>query len=157
MRKIFTSTAVVVGFSVWSGISAADYCSEARKTPLKAGDVITDIYWSDADSGRANRVCFRNANADAAETGGIGSWGGAQCEAERVIGYASKAWVIEETGGKDIVVGDIFGFDRHDRQVVSFIIDGQDWNETAIDAGVYKSWVFKHGKPLTPKPNYCQE
>jgi len=83
--------------------------------------------------------------------------GGAQCEAERVIGYASKAWVIEETRGKEIVVRETFGFDGYDRQVISFIIDGKDGNETAIDAGVYKSWVFKLGKPLTPKPNYCQE
>ena len=73
---------VVVGWS-----HASDYCRKQRVNPLQVGDVITSIYWSDSDSGRANGVCFRMKDVDGAETGPVGSWGGAKCEAERVIGF----------------------------------------------------------------------
>ena len=61
-----------------------DVTSEAVYT-LSVGDVVTDLYSSDGDSGRANRVKFRLADIDAPETGGVGAPGGAKCEAEREL------------------------------------------------------------------------
>jgi len=136
-------------------VSASEYCKSMRQNPLEVGDVISDIYWSDADSGRANKVCFRVANADAAETGPIGSFGGAKCEKEREVGYQSKAYAIERARGTRMVVTGLHGFDNYDRQMIDMSSDGLDWVDVGLSAGIYKRWIFKNGRKTMPKPLYC--
>lgn len=120
-------------------------------SPLRVGDVIETLYWSDADSGTANGVCFRYANKDAAETGPIGSWGGAKCEEERKTGYQAKSDMIAVTRGKRVVVSDIHGFDRYYRQLVQFYVDGEDLGALAIDEGILHNWPFFRGRALKPR------
>ena len=131
-------------------------CQKSSKVPLKAGDQITSIYFSDADSGRANGVCFRYYNIDAAETGPVGTRGGAQCEQERDKGLKDKSWMINQTNGHYLVVTAVYGFDRYHRQLIEIDINGETLGELALSKGIYFSWRHKGGRPLEPKPQYCE-
>jgi len=157
MFKVFNGTILIFFIFAISAFAANDdYCAEARKSPLRIGDVINKIYWSDADSGRVNGVCFRLANVDAPETGYVGGRGGAECEHERKIGFVAKSKTISMTKTGDIRVLDTYGFDHYNRQILSLEVKGQEWAATGLSAGIYKSWEFRNGKALEPKPDFCQ-
>jgi len=133
----------------------SDYCAAGAHAPLYAGEPIERIYWSDADSGIANGVCFRIKDFDAAETGHVGSPGGAKCEQERQSGYESKAKIVQITKGQTLIVSGVYGFDKYSRQIISFNLNNQDLAETAQEMGVYHHWPFFKGRALKAKPNYC--
>ena len=116
---------------------------------------ITQIYWSDGDSGRLDKQKFRLANIDAPETGSQKQRGGAKCEAEREIGYDAKAFIVEFTRGKEIKIIRDFGEDRYDRLVVDLSADGIDVAQAGIDAGHLKPWPHKNGRALASKPDWC--
>ena len=144
-----------MSFVACSAVQASDYCAQARQHPLKVGDKIERLYWSDADSGRANGVCFRMKDLDAPETGGVGMRGGAKCKYERKLGYHAKAHIKDVTSQSDIYVTGESGFDKYNRQVLAMSVNGSDLRSRGIEDGVYKSWVFKNGRALWPKPDYC--
>ena len=75
----------------------------------------TEIYWSDGDSGRIDGMKFRLANVDAPETGGVGARGGAKCEAERVLGYVAKEFVVQLTRTEPLEITTTYGKDRYGR------------------------------------------
>lgn len=155
MHKILGFLGALSMFSVFGVVSANEYCAEARRSPLKVGDVIERIYWSDADSGRANGVCFSKANINAPETGAVGLRGGAKSEAERRLGFRAKSDVIDLTKERVSVVSDIFGFDQYDRQVISIEVEGLSLTKRGLEEGIYKSWPFRNGRALSPKPDHC--
>ena len=157
MGKFLALLILSITFAGVYAAASEDYCAEARKAPLRIGDRISVLYWSDADSGRANGVCFRLGDVDAAETGGVGSRGGAECEAERKLGFEAKAETIWRTKHRNVVVSGSNGFDRYNRQVVAFSVDSRDWATVGKELGIYKSWVFKNGKATHAKPDYCQQ
>jgi|GEM_PF-1100185 len=127
---------------------------------LSVGDVVTDLYWSDGDSGRANGLKFRLADIDAPETGGVGARGGAECEAERELGFAAKAFVVELTrtgraGDAVVVVTDTANVDRYGRQVLGLSVDGEPLDALGIEAGHYGAWPHRKGRAQSPKPDWC--
>lgn len=74
---------------------------------------ITEIYWSDADSGRINGARFRLSDIDAPETGGVGAAiGGAKCEKERERGFAAKEFIVELTRSADLKISATYGYDK---------------------------------------------
>ena len=92
------------------GILFLASCSQAPVVPDIETDLIKikSIYWSDGDSGRitfasGETISFRINDRDAPETGGVGAAiGGAKCEKERELGFASKGWVVEYTRGAEL-------------------------------------------------------
>ena len=94
-----------------------------------------DIYWSDGDSGRINGMKFRLANVDAPETGGVGARGGAKCEAERVLGYLAKEYMVKLTSAEPLEITAVYGKDRYGREVIDLSADGLDVAQAAIDDG----------------------
>ena len=115
----------------------------------------TSIYWSDGDSGRLGDLKFRLANIDAPETRSLNQRGGAKCEAERIIGYEAKAFLVSFTKNKEIKITGNYGEDRYDRLVVDLTADGVDVASTAITAGHIRPWPHKKGRAQTPKPDWC--
>jgi endonuclease YncB( thermonuclease family) len=113
---------------------------------------VDSIYWSDGDSGRINGVEFRLHGVDAPETGGVGAFGGAECEAERELGYEAKAAVVEYTRGKPIDITRSYGADRYGREVVDLSVDGEDLGSIMISRGAMKRWDYDSGEP---KPDWC--
>ena len=117
----------------------------------------TDIYWSDGDSGRLNGTDFRLANVDAPETGGVGSWGGAKCEAERGLGYDAKAFMVALTNNAELEITGTYGADRYGRRVIDLAANGQDVGEAGIAAGHLGAWPHKGQRALQAKPRWCPE
>lgn len=113
------------------------------------------IYWSDADSGRIGGKAFRIANKDAPETGGVGAFGGAKCQAEIKLGYAAKAYAIQTTLGKDVKIEREYGYDRYDRLVIDLSVSGEDYGEIMTDAGHMKDWPHRASRALVSKPVWC--
>lgn len=114
------------------------------------------IDWDDADSGTLDGVDFRLADVDAPETGGVGSPNGAKCEEERVLGKAAKAFMVETTRGKHLIItGRDPAPDKWERQVLSLSIDGKDLGQLGIAAGHMKPYVFENGRAKTKKPKWC--
>lgn len=94
------------------------YIPQANSEPatLPPGTIIDSIYWSDGDSGRANKIPFRLNDGDAPETGGVGAAiGGAKCEAEREWGFRAKEFMVLETKDGEQVITNNYGQDRHGR------------------------------------------
>ncbi len=116
---------------------------------------VNDIYWSDGDSGRYDGNKFRLANIDAPETGGVGSRGGAKCEAERDLGYEAKAFMVEATRTGQLEVIWSGETDRYDRRVVSITVNGQSVSEMGVNAGHLKPWPHLNGRALADKPRWC--
>ena len=73
---------------------------ETKPNPAQTSQSYSSIYWSDGDSGRLGDLKFRLANIDAPETRSLKQRGGAKCEAERVIGYEAKAFLVSFTKNK---------------------------------------------------------
>ena len=122
---------------------------------LPAGGPKTSIYWSDGDSGRLNGVKFRLANVDAPETGGVGAYGGAKCEAERELGYEVKAEIVEFTRNADIEISQSYGADRYGREVVKLRVNGSDLVAHGLKTGLYRPWPHKGTRAPAPKPEWC--
>jgi endonuclease YncB( thermonuclease family) len=119
--------------------------------------VVTSLYWSDGDSGRLDGELFRLANVDAPETGGVGGRGGAQCEAERVLGYEAKAFIVELTRDADVRVSSRGEEDRYGRVVVTLSVNGDDLAALAIEAGHLRAWPHVNGRAQSNKPDWCEE
>ena len=115
----------------------------------------TSIYWSDADSGRLGDLKFRIANKDGPETGSLKQRGGAKCEAERVLGYEAKAYMVGFTKGKEVRIVRDYGEDRYGRLVVDLTADGLDVGDAGDAAGHLRDWPHKKGRALTSKPDWC--
>ena len=133
--------------------------AESVYTP-SAGDMATQLYWSDGDSGRINGAPFRLAGIDAPETGGVESRGGADCEVERRLGFAAKEWVVELTRkrwgrGPAVEVTATNGLDRYDRTAVSLSVDGRPLDRMGVAAGHYRPWPHRAGRAQGPKPDWC--
>lgn len=118
---------------------------------------ITSIYWSDGDSGRINgNFKFRLANIDAPETGGVGAYGGAKCEAERVQGYEVKAFIVKFTKDAELTISKMHGMDKYMRQVIDLSANGVDVGQAGIDFEQYRAWPHKGKRALQKKPDWCK-
>lgn len=115
----------------------------------------TSIDWHDGDSGTIDGTPFRLADVDAPETGGVGSRGGAKCEAERELGAEARAFIVEATQGKAIVITSIRTKDDYGRSVVTLSADGQDVGALGLAAGHLRPWVFRGQRATTKKPGWC--
>ncbi|MBU1286141.1 MAG: hypothetical protein KJ871_00295 [Alphaproteobacteria bacterium] len=119
---------------------------------------ITEIYWSDADSGRINGERFRLSDIDAPETGGVGAAvGPAQCEKERERGFAAKEFVVELTRDKELKITKSYGFDKmpEPRLLIDLSADGVDVSQRGVEAGYLRPWPHDGTKALAPKPDWC--
>lgn len=134
----------------------------AASEPADAGPTswgITEIYWSDADSGRINGERFRLYNIDAPETGGVGAAiGPAQCEKERERGFAAKEFMVELTRNAELKISATHGFDKmkEPRLLIELVADGKDVAAAGIEAGHLKPWPHDGTKALAPKPDWCK-
>jgi len=123
---------------------------------------IGSIYWSDGDSGRitftsGETIPFRINDRDAPETGGVGAAiGGAKCEKERELGFASKEWVVEYTRGAELKITGDHGEDRYDRKIIDLSVNEQDLGDYGILLGHYRSWRHDGKKSLEPRPDWCE-
>jgi endonuclease YncB( thermonuclease family) len=145
---------------IWTALFAAAAAltiQSCAETQTNGTGVETSIYWSDGDSGRIDGERFRLADVDAPETGGVGGRGGAQCEAERVLGYEAKAFMMELTQDADLRVTSRGEEDRYGRVVVSLSANGGDLAALAMDAGHLRAWPHRNGRPQTDKPDWCAE
>jgi endonuclease YncB( thermonuclease family) len=134
-----------------SSVSAGANGPTARK--------ITEIYWSDADSGRINGERFRLSGIDAPETGGVGAAvGGAKCEKERERGFDAKEFVVEFTRNKELKITKTYGFDKmkEPRLLIDLSADGEDVAQRGIDAGFLRPWPHDGTKALARKPDWCE-
>ena len=134
-----------------SGISSSSAIGK------EANITISDIYWSDGDSGKIDGESFRLKDIDAPETGGVGAAvGGAECELERERGYKAKEFALLLTEGATIVVTQDYGLDRYGRLVVDLSADGIDVGGLGIGAGYFKPWPHdENGFSLSTKPEWC--
>jgi len=154
-----------VSFLIWVFFLSACQ-APAQVTPeersIKPVREIGSIYWSDGDSGRISMndgpvLKFRLNDIDAPETGGVGAAiGGAKCEAERALGFESKAWVVEFTRDAKLIVSGEHGYDRHERLIIDIEANDNDVGEAGIEAGVYQSWRHDGKKQLEKRPVWCQ-
>ncbi len=123
---------------------------------VATGATVSDelsVYWSDGDSGRlSDGTRFRLHGVDAPETGGVGAFGGAECEAEREIGYEAKAVAVELSRDADIRVTGNYGADRYGRLIVDLAINGEDAAEAFIRVGSHRPWDYDGGEK---KPDWC--
>jgi len=121
---------------------------------------VKSIYWSDGDSGRItlpdDRVIkFRLDDWDAPETGGVGAAiGGAQCELERERGFASKAFMVENTR-RNVSYATRGEYDGYERLLVDIIVDQAELAPKAFLAGHLKSWKHDGAKALEARPLWC--
>ena len=154
--------------SLFAGLCLAlTSCSQepiASVPPINPGplsDKIKSIYWSDGDSGSVTfgdgvTMLFRLNDRDAPETGGVGAAiGGAKCEKERELGFASKEWVVEYTRGAELEITGDHGTDRYHRAIIDLSANGQDLGDTGIQLGHYRSWRHDGKKALEPRPDWC--
>lgn len=118
--------------------------------------VVGSIHWSDGDSGRIDGEPFRLADVDAPETGGVGAWGGAECEAERARGRRAKAFMVELTRDARVTLTARHGVDRYERAVVDLAVDGVDLGQAGIDARHLAPWPHRDGRAETRKPDWCE-
>jgi len=129
--------------------------NEPKQTSPEISASYPSIYWSDGDSGRLGELKFRLANIDAPETRSFKQRGGAKCEAERVLAYEAKAFLVSFTKDKEIKITRDYGEDRYDRLVVDLTADGIDVASAAIKAGHIRPWPHKNGRAQAPKPDWC--
>lgn len=121
------------------------------------GTPIQSIYWSDGDSGRIDGTDFRLADVDAPETGGVGAVGGADCEAERELGFEAKAFMVDLTSNAELEIAETHGTDRYDRLVIDLNVEGVDAAEQGIAANHLRPWPHDGNRALSPKPDWCGE
>ena len=139
MKSILFS--IALGFM---GVGCApSNAQDAVPSVYDKADVYSSIYWSDADSGRLGKLKFRLANVDAPETGSMKQRGGAKCEFERELGYASKAYIVGFTKDKAIRIVRDYGEDRYGRLVVDLEADGADVAKAGVAAGHLRDWLHR--------------
>ena len=136
-------------------LSFAGLVLAACAAPEAVTEPASSVYWSDGDSGRIDGVDFRLANVDAPETGGVGARGGADCEAERALGYEAKALMGELTRNGELEITARYGTDRYDREVIDLSADGIDVAEAGLAAGQLRPWPHRGRTALTAKPDWC--
>lgn len=123
---------------------------------VATGATVSDplsVYWSDGDSGRlSDGTRFRLHGVDAPETGGVGAFGGADCEAERAIGFEAKAVAVEMSREAEILVSKTYGADRYGRLVVDLSVNGEDMGDALVEAGALRDWDYDGGEK---KPDWC--
>jgi len=101
-------------------------------------------------------VPFRLRNIDSAETGELGSIGGAKCEQELKKGFLAKAFIVALTSNTTVIVSNNHGSDRYGRNVVDLEPDGVDVAYSGIKAGHLQHWPHDdNGNSLSAKPNWC--
>lgn len=124
---------------------------------IEPGHVVSNIYWSDADSGKIDGERFRLYNVDAPETGGVGARGGAKCEGERSLGFEAKAFMVDLTKEAEVIVTATHGHDRmqEPRLLVELSVNGADLLQAGIDKGHLAPWPHEGSKKLAPKPDWC--
>lgn len=141
-------------------ILALASCSatDSDKPRADASISISQIYWSDGDSGRLDGRAFRLRNVDAPETGGVGAAiGGAECDFEREQGFLAKEFIVTLTGYAAIFITSNYGPDRYDRDVVDMSADGIDVATAGIEAGHLRPWPHdSDGNSLADKPTWCE-
>lgn len=150
MNRAIAGGAWLAG-AVFLAIAALLFSVAARATT----DQGLTVYWSDADSGRlSDGTRFRLHGVDAPETGGVGARGGAECEAERVLGFDAKAAAVELTRNTGLRVTRDYGVDRFGRLVVDLAdLEGNDVATALVAQGVLQSWDYDGGEE---KPDWCQ-
>jgi len=103
---------------------------------------ISSVYWSDGDSGKiiydnGDSIPFRLNGVDAPETGGVGaSIGGAACELERELGFASKEWIVNYSKGSKLKTTKEYGLDKYDRLVVDLSASEKDIGRSGIQRDI---------------------
>ena len=126
--------------------------------PSDASDPVGTIYWSDGDSGRIDGMAFRLADVDAPETGGVGAAiGGAECERERALGFEAKAFMVELTRSREVIITHREAPDRYGRSVVRLSAAGRDVAKAGLAAGLLRPWPHDGDRPLSDKPDWCSE
>lgn len=136
-------------------LAALLIAAACASAPAGHADPVKSIYWKDGDSGRADGVEFRLADVDAPETGGVGSRGGAKCEAERVRGFKAKEFIVAATKGKDLAITYNGEVDNWGRRVATVTVGGRDVGAAGIAAGHLKPYVFDGRRSTMPKPGWC--
>lgn len=119
------------------------------------------VEWDDGDSGelylkQGQSVRFRLYQHDAPETMPIGMRGGAKCTAERLKGYASKAF-MEGITIEGVAVSDIYGMDHNGRELVDLVTGQVNVAYYGRIEGHLKEWVYHRTEKLMDKPNWCGE
>lgn len=116
---------------------------------------VTSIIWVDGDSGVINEARFRLADVDAPETGPIGRRTGAQCDGEQRTGRIARDYMDRQTQN-GVLTYIVLETDRYGRKVIDLFIDGVDLKERALEAGHLRPWRHVSGRPVEPKPDWCQ-
>lgn len=119
------------------------------------------VYWSDADSGRYYGelrekkawIPFRLHGIDAPETRSMMQRGGAKCEREIELGFASKAAANALTRDARVDITAAYGFDMYGRLVVDLSAAGQDVAGALVASGYARVWDYDGG---APKPDWCR-
>jgi len=122
---------------------------------LASAQPVASIAWHDGDSGTINGTPFRLADVDAPETGGVGSRGGAKCEAERELGREAREFIIDATRGKALSITTLRTKDDYGRSVITLSASGKDVGALGVDAGHLRPWVFRGQRATTKKPGWC--
>ena len=149
----------ILSILVLSSVLFAANCAQAQNEPKK----VKSIYWSDGDSGRitlpnGETVKFRIDDWDAPETGGVGAAiGPAQCEQERVRGYAAKAFMVNNSKSGVTFTDNNQRDNVPSRKalLVHLYVDGESIIEKAANEGHLKSWKHAGAKALEPRPDWC--
>ena len=87
----------------------------------------------------------------------MGARGGAKCEAERVLGYLAKEYMVNLTSAEPLEITAVYGKDRYGREVIDLSADGLDVAQAAIDDGKLAPWPHKGRRALTDKPDWCKD
>lgn len=148
-------TLAVVGTLTFALLNDDDTARAMPPVPVGISVPPGAIIWHDGDSGRIGDQRFRLEGVDAPETGGVGSVGGAACEAERAMGESARAGMQAITDRHGVQVFSLYE-DRYGRTVVKLWVDGQRLAVTGIERGWLGVWPHDEtGRALGPKPEWC--
>lgn len=147
------AVAVAIGLAprLWPTPALADQPAMPLGVSLPAGA----IDWHDGDSGRIGDQRFRLEGIDAPETGGVGSMGGAKCEAERAMGAVARDRVQALTDASVVHVFALYE-DRFGRTVARMWAGSEDIAAWGVREGLYGVWPHDPtGRALAAKPEWC--
>ncbi len=136
------------------GIACAVSACSSPDDPVKFGR-ISNIDWSDGDSGYIDGVRFRLADVDAPETSNVDNTNGALCALEQQRGFDAKSYIQKLTRGGKVEVVEIRGEDRYGRVVLSLSVNGLDLSDLGIASGHLKVWPHFNGVAESAKPDWC--
>lgn len=135
---------VVLSCSCAFGLFGLAGCVPAETIP------VSEIAWSDGDSGRVDGVRFRLADVDAPEIGSS-----AQCDKERALGRAAKTFFESITANGDVKMVDWGEVDGYDRKVIDLLIGEDSLIDVGIANGHLQPWTHIDGSSIGPKPDWC--